>query len=175
MNRDRLSNFACEMDFQNQKLLTSTEHIWGKGHRKTAVYMWYKRFVEGRENIKDDQPSGPPSVVTSSHLAAVKQLLNNGRPSPSGILLQKLTTVTVQCQVLFINQLNMCRICARWIPKMLNTRAREIVGFAGFGPIFETENRFISRQDAKKSVHKTLSQDFAIHRLTLSPVKIVHT
>ena len=38
----------------------------------------------------------------------------------------------------------------------LGARAREIVGFAGFGPIFETENRFISRQEAKKSVHKTV-------------------
>ena len=35
-------------------------------------------------------------------------------------------------------------------------RAKEIVGFAGSGPIFETENRFISQQEAKKSVHKTL-------------------
>ena len=35
------------------------------------------------------------------------------------------------------------------------TRAGEIVGFAGSGPIFETEDRFISRQEAKKSVHKT--------------------
>ena len=35
-------------------------------------------------------------------------------------------------------------------------RAREIVGFAGSGPIFETEDRFISRQEAKKSVHKTV-------------------
>ena len=26
-------------------------------------------------------------------------------------------------------------------------RAREIVGFAGSGPVFETENRFISRQE----------------------------
>ena len=36
-------------------------------------------------------------------------------------------------------------------------RAREIVGFAGSGPIFETENRFISRQEAEKLVHKTLN------------------
>ena len=36
------------------------------------------------------------------------------------------------------------------------TRAREIVSFAGSGPIFETGNRFISRQEAKKSVHKIL-------------------
>ena len=40
--------------------------------------------------------------------------------------------------------------------KTIYTRAREIVGFAGSGPIFETENRFIPRQEAKKSVHKTL-------------------
>ena len=38
----------------------------------------------------------------------------------------------------------------------IHVRAREIVGFAGSGPIFETEDRFISRQEAKKSVHKTL-------------------
>ena len=34
-----------------------------------------------------------------------------------------------------------------------HARAREIVGFAGSGPIFETEKRFISRQEAEKSVH----------------------
>ena len=41
-------------------------------------------------------------------------------------------------------------------PASIYTRAREIVGFARSGPIFETENRFISQQEAKKSVHKTL-------------------
>ena len=36
------------------------------------------------------------------------------------------------------------------------SKARKIVGFAGSGPIFETENSFISQQEAEKSVHKTL-------------------
>ena len=56
-------------------------------------------------------------------------------------------------------------------------RAREIVGFAGSGPIFETEDRFISRQEAKKSVHKTLyfSRFCNTQTDTLSPVRIVHT
>ena len=43
--------------------------------------------------------------------------------------------------------------------KCLNTvddRAREIIGFSSSGPIFETENRFISQQEAEKLVHKTL-------------------
>ena len=34
------------------------------------------------------------------------------------------------------------------------TRAREIVGFAGSGPIFESSDRFCPDQEAKKSVHK---------------------
>ena len=55
-------------------------------------------------------------------------------------------------------------------------RAGEIVGFAGSGPNFETENRFISRQEAEKSVHKTLYfQNFSIYRLILWAVGIVHT
>ena len=54
-------------------------------------------------------------------------------------------------------------------------RAREIVGFAGSGPIFETENRFISDKKLKnRSIKLCISQDFAIHRLTLSPFRIVH-
>ena len=55
-------------------------HTYGEmAMKKTAVYMWYKCFEEGRENIKDDQRSGRPSIVTSSHIAAVKQLLDNDR------------------------------------------------------------------------------------------------
>ena len=34
-------------------------------------------------------------------------------------------------------------------------RAREIVGFAGSGPIFESYNRFCPQQEAKKWVHKS--------------------
>ena len=38
-----------------------------------------------------------------------------------------------------------------------------MVGFAGSGPIFETENLFISRQELKnRSIKLCISQDFAI-------------
>ena len=91
-----------------------------KAMKKTAVYMWYNRFKEGRENIKDDQHSGRPSVVTSSHVAAFKQLLDNDRRN----MIRDIAAVTVQCWVLFIT--NMRQICARWIPKMLNTDQKRL-------------------------------------------------
>ena len=126
MNRDRLSHFAYEMDFQNQKLLTCTERIWGKGHEKTAVYMWYKRFEEGRENIKDDQHSGRPRVVTSSHVAAVKHLLDNDRRITIRDIVAKTDYSYGTVSGIIHNQLNMRRICARWIPEMLNTDQKRL-------------------------------------------------
>ena len=45
--------------------------------------------------------------------------------------------------------IQICKMQARHrLTMVLQSRAREIVGFAGSGPIFETENRFISRQEA---------------------------
>ena len=56
-----------------------------------------------------------------------------------------------------------------------SSKAREIVGFAGSGPIFETENRFLKNKLKNQSIKLCISQDFAIYRLTLSPVSFVHT
>ena len=57
----------------------------------------------------------------------------------------------------YYTDLFLVNLCARMLYTPITcNRAREIIGFAGSGPIFETENRFISQQEAKKSVHKTL-------------------
>lgn len=88
--------------------------------------MWYKRFEEGRENIKDDQRSGRPSVVTSSHVAAVKQLLDNDRRITIRDIVAKTDYSYGTVSGIIHNQLNMRRICARWIPKMLNTDQKRL-------------------------------------------------
>ena len=88
--------------------------------------MWYKRFEEGRENIKDDQRSGRPSVVTSSHVAAVKQLLDNDRRITIRDIVAKTDNSYGTVSGIIHNQLNMRRICARWIPKMLNTDQKRL-------------------------------------------------
>ena len=88
--------------------------------------MWYKRFEEGRENIKDDQHSGRPSVVTSSHVAAVKQLLDNDRRITIRDVVAKTDYSYGTVSVIIHNQLNMRRVCARWIPKVLNTDQKRL-------------------------------------------------
>lgn len=88
--------------------------------------MWYKCFEGGRENIKDDQRSGRPSVVTSSHVAAVKQLLDNDRRITIRDIVAKTDYSYGTVSGIIHNQLNMRRICARWIPKMLNTDQKRL-------------------------------------------------
>ena len=94
--------------------------------KNATVYMWYKRFEEGKENIKDDQRSGRPSVVTSSHIAAVKQLLDNDRRITIRDILAKTDYSYGTVSGIIHNQLNMRRYCARWIPKMLNTGRKRL-------------------------------------------------
>ena len=78
-----------------------------------SVYMWYKRFEEGKENIKDDQRSGRQSVVTSSNVAAVKQLLDNDRRITIRDIVAKTDYSYSTVSGIIHNQLNMRRICAR--------------------------------------------------------------
>ena len=88
--------------------------------------MWYKCFEEGRENIKDDQRSGRPSVVTSSHVAAAKQLLDKDRRITIRDIVAKTDYSYGTVSGIIHNQLNMRQICARWIPKMLNTDQKRL-------------------------------------------------
>ena len=88
--------------------------------------MWYKCFEEGRENINDDQRSGRPSVVTSSHVAAGKQLLDNDRRITIRAIVAKTDYSYGTVSGIIYDRLNMRRICASWIPKMLNTDQKRL-------------------------------------------------
>ena len=81
--------FCVRNGFSKSKTIDMLLNAYGeKAMKKTAVYMWYKRFEEGRENIKDDQRSGRLTVVTSSLVADVRQLLVMIGASRSRILLK---------------------------------------------------------------------------------------
>ena len=66
------------------------------------------------------------SVVTSSHVAAVKQLLDYDRRFTIRDIVAKTDYRYGTVSGIIHNQLNMRRICARWIPKMLNTDQKRL-------------------------------------------------
>ena len=87
--------------------------------RKKTIYKWFKHFEEGRESLADDERSGRPGTLTSSDVTVIQELLNKDRR----ITLRELAART-DCSYgkvfnIVHEQLNMRRINARWISKML--------------------------------------------------------
>jgi len=95
--------------------------------KKTVIYKWYNRFQEGRENIGDDARSGRPASKTSSHVAAVKELLDKDRRITIREIVDRTDCGYGTVFKIIHDQLNMRRICARWIPKMLTDDQKRIL------------------------------------------------
>ena len=97
-----------------------------KAIKKTAVYKWFKRFEDGRENLLDDERSGRPITKTLSHVAAIKELLDRDRRITIRDIVDRTDCSYGAVSMIIHDQLNMRRVCARWIPKMLNDEQKRL-------------------------------------------------
>ena len=93
--------------------------------RKT--FLWYKRFKDGRTSVDDDERSGRPSTSTApENIAKVRQ----------AILADRRQTIHDVCEIVGISygtvqriladNLNMRRISARFVPKLLSDDLRAL-------------------------------------------------
>lgn len=116
------SHLYSEWNFSRPKLLKKKNRlrIWWNGRKNTTDYKWCKRFTGEHENKGDDEVSGRSKTKTSSHVADVKEFLARCRR----IAIREIVDST-DCScwtVLSVvhDQINMGRVCAWWIPKLLN-------------------------------------------------------
>ena len=84
---------------------------------RTQVRLWYNRFKEGREDVKDDaRPGLPTSSTTDENIEAViKMLLDNCRLTIS----EATDDVGISfgsCQAIFTNVLGMKCAAAKIVP-----------------------------------------------------------
>lgn len=96
-----------------------------KAMKKTSVYEWYRRFQCGQESLSDNARTGRPKSVTSKHVSEIKDLLDKDRR----ITIREIEERT-DCSIgtiynIIHNELNMRRLCARWIPKMLTEEQKK--------------------------------------------------
>lgn len=93
--------------------------------KKTAVYDWYRRFQNGRKDTTDDERTGRPKSVTSSNVTQIKALLDKDRRITIRELQDRVDCSYGTVFNIIHQDLNMRRLCARWIPKMLNSEQKE--------------------------------------------------
>ena len=116
--------------------------------KRTALHKWYSRYENGYESVMDDQRSRRPTSITSQKVQESKELLDKDRSIMIREVSQRVDCSVGTVHTVIHENLNMRRLCARWIPKMLSEcqKAQWVVSCQRFVQRFEREGEdFLSR------------------------------
>jgi len=94
---------------------------------RTQVFEWFKRFKEGREEIRDDQHPGRPSTTkTEANIEKVgENVRQNRRLSIRAVAeLNDIDKETVR--YILHNNFNMKKVCSKMVPRLLTPEQKEI-------------------------------------------------
>lgn len=90
------------------------------GPSYTMVKKWARLFQQGRESCEDDpRPGRPVSVVTEENVGKVEKLVLADRRIKMWQIADELHISKERIGEILHEHLNMKKICARWVPKML--------------------------------------------------------
>ena len=95
--------FCCKVDFSATKTVELIQKAYGDAALSlTTIFEWHKWFREGRESVKDDERSGPPTTSqTDDNIAAVNKMVKEDRNMTSRLIADTLgITKTVVLRIL---------------------------------------------------------------------------
>ncbi|UYV78230.1 hypothetical protein LAZ67_16000594 [Cordylochernes scorpioides] len=88
---------------------------------RSNVYRWYKMFSEGREDVNDEECAGRPSTSTTDEkINEVEKMILANRRITVREVAEDLNISIGSCHSIFINDLGMRRVAAKFVPKLLN-------------------------------------------------------
>ena len=88
---------------------------------RSRVCEWYKRFKEGREDVKDDPRSGRLSTSrTEANVERVRQMVRGDRRLTVRRIANELGMNRNSVWKIITEDLGMRKVCAKMVPKLLN-------------------------------------------------------
>ncbi|XP_043071211.1 protein GVQW3-like [Drosophila grimshawi] len=88
---------------------------------RSNVYRWYKMFSEGREDVNDEECAGRPSTSTTDEkINGVEKMVLANRRITVREVAEELDISIGSWHSIFINDLGMRRVAAKFVPKLLN-------------------------------------------------------
>ncbi|UYV68939.1 hypothetical protein LAZ67_6001728 [Cordylochernes scorpioides] len=88
---------------------------------RSNIYWWYKMFSEGREDVNDEERAGRPSTSTTDEkINEVEKMILANRRITVREVAEDLNISIGSCHSIFINDLGMRRVAAKFVPKLLN-------------------------------------------------------
>ncbi|CAC5366267.1 unnamed protein product [Mytilus coruscus] len=87
---------------------------------RSLVSKWHKRFGDERDNLEDDEREGRPSFRKSDGIKnEVLNVINSDRRLTVREVADKCDISKTTAHHILANDLNMNRVCARWVPRLL--------------------------------------------------------
>ena len=113
--------FCCKVDVSVTKTVELIQRAYGDAALSRAtIFEWHKRFLEGRESVKDDERSGRPTTSRiNDNMATVDKMAKEDRKVTSWLIADILgIPKTVVLQILR-EDLKKRKLCSRFVPHAL--------------------------------------------------------
>lgn len=93
---------------------------------RAMVFVWHKRFKDGRQHVEDDDRSGRPSTSrTDDNVTRVRDLLNTDRRLSTRLVADELGLSQSTVWRIVTDDLQMRKVCAKLVPKILSPEQKE--------------------------------------------------
>lgn len=87
---------------------------------RSLIFKWHKRFADGRDSLADDEREGRPSFRESDAVKnEVQDVINGDQRLTVREVADKCGISKTTAHQILGNDLNMNRVCARWVPRIL--------------------------------------------------------
>jgi hypothetical protein len=84
------------------------------------IFKWHKRFADWRDSLADDEREGRPSFRESDAVKTeVRDVINGDQRLTVREVADKCGISKTTAHQILGNDLNMNRVCARWVPRIL--------------------------------------------------------
>jgi len=93
---------------------------------QARTFEWFKRFKDGRESVEDRKHSGrPPTCTNPEMIAKVREVILEDRRQTVHDVCNRFGLLDGSCQRILADELNMRRIAAKFVPRLLNNDRRD--------------------------------------------------
>ena len=133
MERDVLTKqrtnikFFVKLGKNGQEILQMLEMMYGESAMKCrTVYKWVDRFKEGRESVDDDARAARPLTSrVDENIQRVYDLMKADRRITTRMIAEKLGISNSGVQTSLKEDLNMRKLCAKIVPKVLTDEQKQ--------------------------------------------------
>ena len=116
-HRDAIT-FCFKAGLSGTETLVLAQRAYGNGAlNRWKVFRWYSQFRDGRELEENDERGGrPKSIRTEVSIAAVADVVKNGRRIASRMIAESLDITNTVVLRILKEDLRKRKLCARFVP-----------------------------------------------------------